>query len=178
MRPLIENSLNGKLDDIVTFCFLGNRICDRAMSVLDVKFAMNQTSSILHSKLAHLFPLLADVVSDYQSSRNNLTVYGETPKDDADYASPKEFFEKMLDYMQELESMCYEAYDMADESCDLTTISFLQKFSRLLIPVTSQCILLLDKSNLYNDNWMFFDRDVEHFITLKDFDPETKKWKQ
>ncbi len=176
MRSLIDNKLNEKLNDIVTFCFLGNRVCDRAMSVLDVKFVMNKTSSILHEKLAHLFPMLADVVSDYQSSRNCLTIYGETPRDDTDYSSPIDFFEKALEFMQDLESLCYETHVLATESSDLTTVSFLEKYSRLLIPVTNQCILLVDKGLLYNNDWIRFDHDIDDFIILSEFDAKNKKW--
>lgn len=167
MRSLITNNVNTKLDEIVTYCFLGNRIADRAMSVLDIKFVMNKTSSILHEKLAHLFPQLGDVVSSYQSSRNCLTIYGETPRDDSDYFTPKEFFEKMLDYMTELESLCNDAYVLSEEESDFTTSSFLQKFIRILIPVTNQCILLVDKAEQYNNDWMRFDHDIEDFIILK-----------
>ena len=45
-------------------------------------------------KLAHLFPALADYVSEYQASRNNTTRYSLTPEDNSDYLSPLEFFEK------------------------------------------------------------------------------------
>jgi hypothetical protein len=146
------------------------------MSILDVKFTMNKTSDILHSKLAHLFPLLGDVVSDYQSARNCLTIYGETPKDDSDYSNPKEFFEKILEFMQDLESLCHEAYVLSLSSEDIITLSFIQKFSRLLIPVTAQCLLLADKAETYKGDWMKFDHDIDDFIILKDFNSETKKW--
>jgi hypothetical protein len=176
LNSLINDAVNKKLNDIVTLCFTGNRICDRAMSVLDVKFVMNKTSSILHQKLAHFFPKIADVVSDYQGARNCLTTYGITPLDESDYDSPQDFFEKILEYMSELESLCYETHNIATDDSDITTVSFLQKFIRILIPITNQCILLSDKGKFYNGDWMLFDHNVEDFIILDDF--ENGKWKK
>lgn len=169
MKSLIPSTINSKLDEIVTLCFVGNRICDRAMSVLDVKFAMNKSSEILHEKLAHLFPKIADVVSSYQASRNCLTVYGVTPRDDTEYNNPADFFNKILEYMNDLESMCYESYNLAIDESDITTAAFLQKFVRMIAIITNQCILLSDKSDAYDGDWMRFDHDIDDMIILPDF---------
>lgn len=166
MRSLISESVNKELDGIVKTLFAGNRICDRGMSILSIKFVMNKTVSFLHSRLAHLYPKLADVVSDYQGDRNCLTVYGETPLDATDYESPSDFFERILEYMEDLESQCYDVLNKAQEDSDITTVVFLQKFIDMLIPVTSQCLLLVDKCEKYNNDWMRFDHDIEDFITL------------
>jgi len=169
LRSLIPENVNKKLDEIVTMCFLGNRIADRAMSVMDVKFSMNKSSELLHQKLAHLFPLIGDIASSYQSARNCLTFYGDTPADGTDYNSPQEFFEKLLDYMTDLESLCYESCQLAKEESDFTTSAFLHKFIRMLIPITNQCILLADKGKAYNGDWMRFDHDVDDFVILGEF---------
>ena len=164
MNSLIPDNLNSKLDEIVTKCFEGNRIMDRGMSVLNIKFVMNRTVKFLHPKLAHLFPLLGDKVSDYQGSRNNLTFYGITPADGTDYNTVLEFFERSLEYMQDLESLVAEALNLAREE-DETTYVFLEHFLRKLIPITEQCLLLVDKAKLYTD-MMLFDHNVEDFIIL------------
>lgn len=169
MRSLISENVNTKLDEIVTFCFAGNRFCDRAMSVIDVKFVMPKTEKLLHQKIAHLFPNLADVISSYQASRSCLTIYGLTPKDDSDYSTPSEFFNKLLDYMTDFESLCYDARNLASEDGDITTVVFLDKFIRTIIRLTSACILLVDKSEKYNGDWMRFDHDIEDFFDLPDF---------
>jgi hypothetical protein len=169
LKSLIPDGINDKLNDIVTLCFVGNRVCDRAMSVLDVKFAMNKSAGILHEKLAHLFPKVADVVSTYQGSRNCLTVYGVTPMDNTDYSNPLEFFDKILEYMNDLESLCYESYHAAMDGDDITTASFIFKFTRMISRITNQCILLSDKATAYNGDWMKFDHDIDDMIILPDF---------
>lgn len=166
MRSLISEELNNKLNQIVTMCFLGNRIADRGVSVLEVKFCMNKTGNILHSKLAHLFPVLGDFISDYQNARNELTIYGNTPRDDTDYQSPMEFFERMLDYMTDLEALVGDAIEKSKDEFDYTTKCLLNQFLLKLIPVTNQCLLLFDKGEKYNNDWMAFDHNVEDFIIL------------
>ena len=169
MRSLINDKVNNGLNELVKTLFLGNRICDRGMSVLSVQYAMNNSVKFLHPKLAHLFPKLADVVSDFQGDRNCLTIYGETPTDASDYNVPTEFFEKILDYMTDLEAQCYALWDLSDEESDGTTCVFVQRFIDMLIPITSQCLLLVDKCEAYKGNWMLFDHCIEDFITLPDF---------
>lgn len=166
MGALISDTVNKKLDEIVTFCFVGNRICDRAMSVLDVSLVMPKTAGLLHPKLAHLFPKLADVVSEYQADRNCLTFYGATPADDTMYSDALVFFKKMVEYMEDLESLCYEARDAAMEERDYATLSFVDDFIESLIPVTKQCLLLVDKAEAYDGKWQQFDRAVGDFILL------------
>ncbi len=168
MRSLISETLNKKLDEILTMCFVGNRYADRGMTQLTVKFVMPKTESELHPKLAHLYPKLADLVSSYEESRNALAGYGLTPADLSDYSSPQEFFEKMLDYMVDLESLCYEAYSMAQDEKDFSTLVFVEGFIEELNPVTNQCLLLVDKGKAYNGDWMAFDHNVSDFIILKE----------
>lgn len=165
-QSLIKDSVNAKLDELVKKFFLGNRIFDRAMSVLDVKFVMPKTVSILHPKLAHLFPSLADKISTYQSDRNALTVYGETPLDNSDYNSPQEFFIRMVAYMAEVEFLCGEICEIAMENNDHTTKAFIDSFLVSIIPVTKQLILLADKSEKFGSDLMMFDHIVEDFIIL------------
>ena len=163
---LIKDNLNEKLDLIVQKLFEGNRVFDRIVNQLDIKFIMNKTSEILHPKLAHMYPILADSISEYQGSRNNNTVYGETPRDATEYISPLRVFERILGYQMELESSLKDAIEIAFEESDYVTLSFLQSFALQLIPYTKQSLLLLDKAKLYDDDWMGFDRDIERFIIL------------
>lgn len=166
---LLSEPVNKKLDELLTMCFAGNRLCDRAMSVLSVKFVMNKTESILHPGIAHLFPKLGDVVSEYQSDRNQTSIYGLTPLDATDYASPQEFFEKLLEFVEDMESLSYEVKQTALDENDQTTVAFIDDFIEILIPLTNQCLLLVDKGKAYNGNWMAFDHNIEDFFVLPNF---------
>lgn len=166
MRPLISDQVNLKLNELVMKLFAGNRLCDRAMSQLDTKFAMNKTASLLHPKVAHLFPQLADVVSDYQSQRNNLTIYGATPFDATDYPTPLKFFEILLEFVVEVEALVSECCDVACLDNDFTTKVFLESFILKIVPLTQQCLLLVDKCELYGSDMMAFDHRIEDWIVL------------
>jgi len=166
LRSLISETLNKKLDEILTACFALNRTADRGMTQLGVKHVMPKTASELHPKLAHLFPKLGDVVSEYEESRNALAGYGMTPADLTDYASPQDFFERMLEQVTDLESLCYDTYFMAQEEKDISTLVFTEDFIERLNPVTNQCLLLIDKGEAYKGDWMAFDHNISDFVFL------------
>ena len=166
MKSLISEQLTNKLNDLVTTCFALNRLCDRAMSELSVKFTMPKTSNLMHPSLAHVYPKLADIIGDYMDGRDTLTGYGLTPADNTDYASPLDFFQKLLDMQVDFESQIYEAITMSEEDSDLSTKEFLKNFLSTITPITAQIILIVDKAEAYNNDWMRFDTDSEDFITL------------
>jgi hypothetical protein len=166
---LLSEPVNKKLDELLTACFAGNGLCDRAMSVLDVKFVMNKTVSILHPGIAHLFPKLGDVVSEFQSDRNQTSIYGMIPLDATDYDSPQDFFEKLLEFVEDLESLTYDVKQISLDENDHTAVAFIDDFIEILMPLTKQCLLLVDKGNAYKGDWMRFDHDIEDFFILSNF---------
>lgn len=163
---LISEKLNKGLDDIVTKFFYLNRIADRGVSVIDVKFVMNNSAQIIHQKLAHAFPLIADEVSEFQGKRGCLTIYGLTPLDDTDYASPMDFFERLMGEMLVAEALVGDAIELAIEEDDYTTRAFLQKFLVDLIPYTHACMIIVDKARAYGGDWMRFDHDFDDFDAM------------
>ena len=165
-KGLISEELNNSLSELVGELFAGNRILDRMMSILSVKFVMNKTALILHSGLAHKYPLLADKISTYQASRNNLTSYPETPLDDSDYESPLDAFNKFLTYMRRLEGYVSEVIIETRNTNDLMTEEFLTQFLLGLNKYTEQALLLVDKGELYINDWMSFDERIENFYIL------------
>jgi hypothetical protein len=166
-RPLISDDVNNKLNLIVQKLFIGNRIMDRGMSVIGVKYLMNHTVDIIHPLIAHRYPLMADLISGYQEARNCLTVYGDVPTDDTEYNSVPEFFDRMVEYQIDLENLVYQVCEFAQEENDYMTKVFLDKFMLDLIPLTKQLLLLSDKANMYSDKCEDFDARIEQFIILE-----------
>ena len=72
--------------------------------------------NIIHHNLAHLFPLLADLISGFKDSWNLTTVYPETHKDDRDYVNLLNMmtvlWEEVLDY--EMIKMVYKIAEEED----------------------------------------------------------------
>lgn len=163
-KGLISNYLNDNLNSLVGECFLGNRILDRDMSILSVKFTMNNTVKYLHTGFSHLYPILADKISDYQGSRNNLTVYPLTPEDSSDYNTPYDLFNRFYEYQITFEESVKEVLKQSSDEGDYTTKQFLENFLIDLSKFTEQVILLCDKAEAYGDNYMSFDKDIKRFF--------------
>lgn len=164
---LITLKVKQGLEEIISKCFHANRILDRISSVLSVTFVMPNTSNIVHHNLAHLYPLLADDVSNYMDDRDCTTIYGETVKGDQEYDNYVECFKTMLEINLELESLIKDAIIVSQDEFDYTTKVFLESFLLKIIPVTQKILLLTDKAEMYgeskNDS-MKFDYDIQNWF--------------
>lgn len=163
---LLTAEIKQSLEKIITHCFYSNRILDRMCSILSVTFVMPNTANTIHHKLAHLYPLLADEISNYMDSRNCTTIYGETIKGDQTYDSYVECFREMLEIQLDLESLTKDSILLAQSSNDYTTKVYLEKFLLELISITQSIMTLVDKSEMYGDSRddsMRFDHDLSSF---------------
>lgn len=165
---LLSAEVKSVLEDIVGQCFYNNRMFDRMVSLLSVRFVMPVTGELIHNRLAHLYPNIADLVSDYMAERNSTTIYKETPRGDQDYDNPIDCFNYMLELNLELEKIVKKAIMTSQEAGDYTTKVFLDSFLRKLILVTNDILLLVDKATMYGNShmsWMKYDNDIEDFYT-------------
>lgn len=163
---LLTSELKGLLENIVSHCFYSNRIIDRICSIMSVRFVMSNTSNMIHHKLAHLYPLLADKISDYMDSRDCTTIYGATIAGDQEYEDYIECFRTMLELNLDLESRVKDTIVVAEKSGDYSTKVYLENFLLELIPITKDIMLLTDKAEMYGDsdlNAMKFDHDIYTF---------------
>lgn len=166
MEGLLTAEIKESLEKVISHCFYANRIVDRICSVLSVSFVMPTTSNIIHHKLAHLYPVLADVISDYMDSRDCTTIYGETVKGDQDYDNYLDCFNKILEINLELEKLTKDSIELAMKTGDFATKVYLEKFLLDIIPITKDILFLVDKAELYGDNdlgMMRFDHDITDF---------------
>lgn len=170
MEGLISEQIKASLEEIISHCFYINRIADRIVSILSVKFVMPKTANLYHHGYAHWAPAYADLISDYMDARDCTTIYGETIRGDQTYDNPLECMNKSLEMNLELEKIIKKAIQVADKENDYTTKVFLQDVLLKVIPITKDLLLLVDKLELYGDtpkDWMKFDHDVESFEVLK-----------
>lgn len=163
---LISKEMKVSLEKIISHCFYNNRILDRMCSILSVTFVMPITSNILHHNLAHLYPLLADDISDYMDSRDCTTIYGETPVGDQEYDTVLDCFNKILEINLHLESLIKESIILAQSINDYSTKVYLERFLLKILPITKDILLLLDKAEMYGDSdisLMKLDHDIVSF---------------
>lgn len=166
MEGLLSKEIKESLENIVSHCFYCNRMLDRICSLLTVTFVMSNTESILHSELAHIYPLLADDITNYMADRDCTAIYGATPAGDQNYESPLEMFNKILEIQTELEILTKKSIALSEAQLDITTKVFLEEFLRTLIPITKDILTIVDKMEMYGESksdWMKFDHDIEDF---------------
>lgn len=168
---LISEKLNNQLNDIVGKCFAINRMLDRGMSLLKVRWKLSHASDILHTKAAHAYTgdKFADGVSNYQALRGNETIYPATPIGDKDYNSPLDFF---IDYYNEnidLQNMVEDAIDEAVEEGDATTKAFLNGLLKVLASYTALSQDLIDLfSKCDNDAFkmQILDFEIDDYVNV------------
>lgn len=166
---LIVEDLNNMLNELVTKCFEINRLVDRGVSILSVKFKMPKAAELIHQNIAHAYPsnILADSISDYQASRDNLTIYGATPIGNQDYASPLDFIRTYYNANLELQDMIYDTMDKCIEVGDYTTKVFLDGLINRLSKYTSMSIILVDLFANYGNepfNLQMLDSVIDKYI--------------
>ncbi len=163
---LLLANTKSALEAIIKKCFENNRLVDRMVSLFTVKFVMPNTSAIIHQKIAHYYPILADDITNYMAQRNCTTVYGETMAGNQDYSEPIECFNRMLEINLDLEDTVKDAIIVCEENGDYTTKVFLDGFLRNLIPLTDDLLLLVDKATMYSNahkDLMAFDYEINRF---------------
>lgn len=168
---LISKELNDRLNEIIGKCFEINRMLDRGMSLLKVRWKMINSSNILHENVAHAYPSsdFADGISDYQGLRGNETIYPATPIGNKEYDNVLDFFK---DYHNEnilLENMIKDAIDDAVEEGDNTTKIYLDKVLKRLSEFTA---LSQDMIDLFgaceNDSFklLMLDSNIEKYVKI------------
>lgn len=139
------------IDEIVGSFFNLNRTVDRMCSVLLNKWSMLRTEQLLHHNHAHIYPLLADIWSDFKSDYNIPTVYPETHKDDRDYNSLLDMMETYLKEVGDVYSMIKITYNIAKDEGDLNACAMIMDFMPKMTEMISQVITLRDKAEQIED---------------------------
>ena len=158
------------LYELIKQCFAENRLLDRCVSVLGVKFACNQSSGLIHKHIAHYFPNLSDKIGESTLERYNIpVVYGETPAGAEDYSSVAEIIHTVNQSVLDFQSMMMGVCRIALDNNDIHVYANLIELLRNVNLVVEQTILLSDKIDLYGDNIMAFDHDIKDFWILEDY---------
>lgn len=166
---LIADNVLSHLVNLMGMCFVGNRIADRCKSQLVVKFGMINTSYIVHEHFAHDMPMLADYIGEYCEQRNCDTIYPITPKDDTNYQTTEEIFERLFNFMVDLEKQTIKTISVAQSANDIMTEATLKQFLLKLRDYTNLV------SKLYNyvkingctpkDN-LDMDNNIKSYLSL------------
>lgn len=151
------------LDLLVGKAFDLNRSFDRAVSIMQNKWCMPNAANIIHHNLAHLFPLLADVISGFKDNWNLTTVYTETHKDDRDYSNLLAMMTILRDEVLDFYEMIKMVYKIAEEENDFSVMAMLIDFMNKLTIVVSQMYTLKDKAEQMPTDWDTFDNHISQW---------------
>ena len=151
------------LDLLVGKAFDLNRSFDRAVSIMQNKWCMPNAANIIHHNLAHLFPLLADVISGFKDNWNLTTIYPETHKDDRDYSNLLDMMTILRNEVLDFYEMIKMVYKIAEEENDFNTMAMLIDFMNKLTIVISQMYTLKDKAEQMPTDWDTFDNHISQW---------------
>ena len=96
---LIDIELGYLMNVVSQKLFKANAVMDCISSRMDTVFGMPKASEILHHRIAHKFPLLADIITEYLGKRNYAVYYGLIPQIDYRYDKPSEYFWEFVNIM-------------------------------------------------------------------------------
>lgn len=151
------------LDLLVGKAFDLNRSFDRAVSIMQNKWCMPHASDIIHHNLAHLFPLLADIISGFKDNWNITTVYPETHKDDRDYINLAVMMNTLNNEVLDYYLMIKMVYDIAEEEKDFNVMAMLIDFMNKITIVVSQMNTLKDKADQLQTEFDTYDNHISEW---------------
>lgn len=157
---LINKETTEALTTLYGAFFDMNASLDVCSSIMINKWSMPQAGDIVHHKLSHLMPLLADDISKIQDNYNVVTYRPEVHRDFRDYNNLSDMFETMLKEFSEIYEMIKLTIDVALTHKDYNVHSDLIEFIRKFNIVMAQMITLRDKSIQMPTSYDTFDRHI------------------
>lgn len=157
---LLNEKTSEALDVLVGRFFFLNRSCDRRIAILQNVFSMPQAADIIHHNHCHLWPLVADLVSEFKDQYNITTYYPETPGDNRTYSNLSEMMEAYLKEVEDTYEMIKMTYQVAKENGDLNACAFLMKLTRIMGIMIGQVYTLRDKANQMPTDYDSYDRHI------------------
>lgn len=170
IKTNVTQATANALQEMVDNSFVMTALIDRMQSVLDVAFAYNNTSRLIHHGLAHRYSgYFGDAIADLGLQGYDISVnYGNVPLMSQQYESVEQLLitlrEKVFDYQNAL-NMCYK---IAFDNMDLHICADLTEIIVDHNKVVRQMILLCNKIAVYKDNPSFDAHIENHFWNLGD----------
>lgn len=164
---LVSENTQKALTELVGKCFEMNRFLDRWCSIVNVKFAYNNTADLVHHYISHWAPVLADEITSRCLERYNIPVYyPATPSGGRDYSSVSEAIKNMKEYITNFQIIFMGVCKIANDNNDIHVYADLLDMLEEVNEIVEQAILLSDKIDVYETNPSFDSHVREHFWLL------------
>lgn len=144
---LISKKTSDALDILYGQFFNLNSLLDNAVSYMLNEWAMVQASEIVHLRLAHVQPILADKISEIKDDYDERSIRPEVPKHNETYSSLKEMFDYIYDEFAATYRMIVLTNKIALEDGDINVHAGLMGFMRIFNKVIGQIITLKNKAD-------------------------------
>lgn len=160
---MLSDKTSQALDILVGQYFQLNRTLDRMCSWMEVEFAMPNAANIIHHKLAHLWPLMADTVSDFKHQWNVATYYPETHGDNREYRDLEDMMDTMLKEALDVYQVIKQTYQIAKEEGDFNANAMLQDLMEDMNEVIAQVMVLDDKAKQMPTDYDAYDAHIGYW---------------
>jgi ferritin len=165
MRFLKEDTYE-KLLQLLQKTFQMNSHSDNCAYWLDFYGFVN-TQDIVHSKYAHMFPELADKISDLMTKLNVRPKRLALEADDKDYENYVLLFADIYNKFVEYQNFIIEVIDIAEMNEDKEVVIFLENYLDNLYIFLKQTRIWKDKAETYGiDKDYCFDKDFDKFVIV------------
>lgn len=166
----ITEDTHRTIQELISLTYKNNARIDRMKSELLAKFSYNETAEIVHEWIAHYFSNgIGDALSEICLERYNIpVVFGGIPIMNKEYGSVTEILYELLELVKEYQFALSKAIEVAVKNEDRNISADLLDFMRDYNLIVDQCILLVDKIDMYKDNPSYDAHIKDHFFILKD----------
>lgn len=144
---LISKKTSEALDILYGQFFNLNSLLDNAVSYMLNEWSMVQASEIVHLRLAHAQPILADKISEIKDDYDERSTRPEVSKHDETYSSLKEMFDYIYLEFEATYRMIVLTNKIALEEGDINVHAGLMEFMRKFNKVIGQIITLKNKAD-------------------------------
>lgn len=158
---LMSKATSEALDYIVGGFFDLNRTTDRMVSIMQNTWSMPHAADIIHHKIAHLYPLLADKITEIKDRYNLTSIYPATHKGDEDYTNLEDMFTTLYEENAQLYGIIKDVNKIAINNDDFNVHADLVNIMQLFNELMGQIITLRDKSVQIPEDYVTFDRYIK-----------------
>lgn len=154
---LINDKTSEALDVLYGEWFNLNSLCDNAASFMLNEWAMVQANDIIHHRLCHLFPLMADDISAIKDDYDMTSIRPVVTEHKEKYTSLKEMFDTIYNAFEDTYKLISLTDDVALENGDKNVHAPLMDFMRKFNRVIGQIITLKNKAEQMPMDFDTFD---------------------
>ena len=159
------NSYN-KLNQLVGKCFNANAVVDNLSYSLDYHY-FNEIAKIVHLRVAHELPVLADLISDKMLELSARPIRVAIGSYNTDYETPKEVFDVLLETLTDLLETTRSLINEADLNEDDEVRIFCEEFLTKISIYVKQAEEWVNAANVMDAHTLNVHiKEYTHFITL------------